>query len=334
MEGHLFKQFVLVTVMVFGAIALLGGGAGGARPANASGTCDASGSAVDSEEQALINLTNSYRAQQALGALSVSPALQQAATWMATDMTTKSGFSHTDSLGRAFFVRQVDCGYPVPGGENIGAGGARASGAQAFDLFHNSAEHDAIMRSPEFHDIGVARVSGGQFGWYWAVEFGISSGGAAAPVEAAPPPPAPTPTPVPATAAPAAPAAHSAPPPPPPAAIPAEAPAVSEVPAAAVAVPSASSAEPPAAPITSGPGRMELQRGANLLNWTGADASVADAFASTNAVTVVYSYDPWFGMWLQYSPGAPAYLQSLATLRAGEQYWVIAQRDGEFEIGA
>ena len=123
-------------VLAFSAVTLLVG-ATGVRQASASGTCATSGASLDSEEQSLINLTNSYRAQHGLGALSVSPALQQAAAWMATDMTTKSGFGHTDSLGREFYVRQADCGYAVPGGENIGAGSARVTGADAFDLFHN-----------------------------------------------------------------------------------------------------------------------------------------------------------------------------------------------------
>jgi hypothetical protein len=38
-------------------------------------------------------------------------------------------------------------------------------------------------------------------------------------------------------------------------------------------------------------------------------------------------------MWLQYSPGAPGYLQTLTTLHNGEQYWVITQVSGEFAIG-
>ncbi|MEO9256686.1 MAG: CAP domain-containing protein, partial [Tepidiformaceae bacterium] len=142
-------------MFVLGTITLLIGSTGVSR-ANATGTCAASGSSLDGEEQALITLTNNYRTQHGLVALSVSSTLQQAATWMAADMTTKSGFGHTDSLGRPFYVRQVDCGYSVPGGENIGAGGARVSAVQAFDLFFNSAEHNAIMLSPEFRDIGVA----------------------------------------------------------------------------------------------------------------------------------------------------------------------------------
>lgn len=153
---------------------------------------------LDSEESGLIALVNGYRARQGLVALTVAPALNRTAAWMVTDLSTRGTFSHTDSLGRPFYVRTKDCGYANPGGENIGAGTVRDTGAAAFDQFHNSPAHDSMMLAPEFREIGVARLHGGPYGWYWAVEFGL--GGAA---EQAP---APAPAPA-ATVAPAAPAA-------------------------------------------------------------------------------------------------------------------------------
>jgi uncharacterized protein YkwD len=329
-EAHLFNRLVLVLVIALGAVVLFTGSAGVPR-ANADGTCATNDSSLDGEERALVDLTNSYRVQHGLSGLSVSAALEQAATWMATDMTTKSGFGHTDSLGRPFFVRQADCGYGAPGGENIGAGSARVSGAQAFDLFHNSAEHDAIMLSPEFHEIGVSRVSGGQYGWYWAVEFG-RGGSAPAP----PPPPAPAATaPPPPPQAPAEPAARVAAPPPP-AAGPASAAAVPSAPSPAAESQPESESAPAAAPALPGrPGFFQLQAGTNLLSWAGPGAHVSDVLASAGgAVSMVYGYDPLFGMWLQYSPGAPEYLQTPSELQTGEQYWVIARSSGELAVGA
>ena len=163
---------------------------------------------MDAEEQSLIALTNDYRAAHGLGRLAPSAGLEQTAAWMATDMTTKSGFSHRDSLGREFWQRMQDCGYGAVGGENIGAGTVRDSGASAFQLFRSSPEHDAIMLSPEFREIGVARAHGGPYGWYWAVEFGLGGGPAPVAVAAAPtappaPPPAPLAAPPPRAAAPA-----------------------------------------------------------------------------------------------------------------------------------
>lgn len=177
------------------------------QPAAALTNCTVSSTSIDGEEQALIAATNDYRVANGLGRLSVSAGLQQTATWMATDMTTKPGFGHRDSLGREFWQRQLDCGYATPGGENIGAGTVRDTGAKAFDLFRNSAAHNAIMLSPEFTEIGVARVQGGPYGWYWAVEFGQAGPAAAAaaaptvtPAPAAPPPAAAAPAPAAASA--------------------------------------------------------------------------------------------------------------------------------------
>ncbi len=163
------------------------------RPAAALTNCTVSSATLDGEEQALIAATNDYRVANGLGRLSVSSGLQQTAEWMATDMTTKAGFSHRDSLGREFWQRMLDCGYPTPGGENIGAGTARDTGQKAFELFRNSPSHNAIMLSPEFTEIGVARAQGGPYGWYWAVEFGQAAVSAAAAPTVATTPVAPTP---------------------------------------------------------------------------------------------------------------------------------------------
>jgi hypothetical protein len=205
---------------------------------------------------------------------------------MATDLSTRGTFSHTDSLGRPFYVRTRDCGYSAPGGENIGAGTVRDTGAAAFDQFHNSPVHDSIMLAPEFRQIGVARVQGGAYGWYWAEEFGLGEAAEQGPAPAPPPPPA-------ATAAPAA------------------------------SRPLAAAAPAPASPAPIVTSRA-LEPGANLISWAAEDAPAADVVHDLgNTVVVVYSYDSSNGAWQHYSPGAPAYLQTLSTLRKGEQYWVL-----------
>ena len=104
-------------------------------------------------------------------------------------MATKGYFSHTDSLGRNPWTRLGDCGNPTYGGENLAAGTERASASAAFELLRNSPGHNAIMLSPEFRLIGIARqvAAGSPYGWYWATDFG--DGDAA--VEAEAPPPAP-----------------------------------------------------------------------------------------------------------------------------------------------
>lgn len=189
-------RIALITALLVGAgaFALT---AAGPSPARALTNCAVSDFSLDSEESALIALVNDYRARHGLVALTVAAGLNRTATWMVTDLSTRSAFSHPDSLGRPFYVRAKDCGYANPGGENIGAGTVRDTGAAAFDQFHNSPEHDSIMLAPEFREIGVARLHGGPYGWYWAMEFGLGDSAEQAPA----PPPAPA-----ATVAPAAPA--------------------------------------------------------------------------------------------------------------------------------
>ena len=202
-------RIALITALLLGAGALALTAAG-PSPARALTNCTVSDFSLDGEESSLIALINGYRTRHGLVALTVAPALNRTATWMVTDLSARSTFSHPDSLGRPFYVRTKDCGYPNPGGENIGAGTVRDTGGSAFDQFHNSPEHDSIMLAPEFREIGVARLHGGPYGWYWAVEFGLGDANA----QAAAPAPAPA-----ATAPPAAPApvVAAAPAPPPPA---------------------------------------------------------------------------------------------------------------------
>lgn len=104
-------------------------------------------------------------------------------------MATKGYFSHTDSLGRNPWTRLGDCGNPTYGGENLAAGTERASASAAFELLRNSPGHNAVMLSPEFRLIGIARqfVAGSTYGWYWATDFGNGD----ATVEATALPPAP-----------------------------------------------------------------------------------------------------------------------------------------------
>jgi len=75
----------------------------------ASTNCDAD-SSVQPVEAQFVSLLNTYRAQNGAGPLTVSPTLQRSARWMANDLASHNGFSHTDSLGRAFQTRILQCG--------------------------------------------------------------------------------------------------------------------------------------------------------------------------------------------------------------------------------
>ena len=171
------------------------------------GSAPSSAAALDAEETAFLGLINQYRAQNGLGTLGVSNTLTDASRWMSADMGANNYFSHTDSLGRDPFQRMAAFGYNhnTWKGENLAAGVDSAQGA--FDMWKNSAGHDANMRNGNFTVIGIGRIytAGSGFGWYWTTDFGgyVDSG---APPPPPPSPPPPPPTPKPATPAPVTPA--------------------------------------------------------------------------------------------------------------------------------
>jgi hypothetical protein len=245
---------------------------------------------VDDEEQAFLRLINDYRARNNAPALTISPALTRAATWMAYDLSTRSGLAHSDSLGRTPWQRMPDCGYAVPGGENLAAGTNRSGAQWALDAWIASASHRDVMLAKDFATIGIARVyvEGSRYGWYWVTDFGYAGGDTAPAVPTAlPPTPAPTP------------------PPPPP--------AVTQA------------AAQPAAPVSTA--SLAVSSGSNLVTWRGAPAAPAIAFRSVaHWVSVVYAYDEATGTWLRWSPALDPKLQSLPELRPGQRYWIIATR--------
>lgn len=154
-------------------------GLGAAHPASALTSCTVNDLSIDGEEQAFLGLINQYRAQNGLGALSMSANLNRAASWMAIDMAQKGYFSHTDSLGRSPSTRATDCGYPQGAGENIAAGTVWSTAQAAFDAWKASAGHNANMLNGTYRQIGIARYyqAGSQYGWYWVTDFGMTNDG-------------------------------------------------------------------------------------------------------------------------------------------------------------
>ena len=138
-------------------------------------------------------LLNDYRAQNALGPLSLDSSIQAAAEWMSTDMGENDYFGHTDSLGGSPWDRMCNFGYCYNTwkGENIAAG--YTTGQAVFDAWKSSPGHNSNMLSENYVVMGIARVytAGSTYGYYWTNDFG---GYLAEPS----PPPAPTDTPSPA----------------------------------------------------------------------------------------------------------------------------------------
>ena len=174
------------------------------KHAEAITNCSVSHDDLDSAEQEFLGLINAYRAQNGLGALTISTNLNRAAAWMTEDLATNAYFSHTDSLGRSPYARAIDCGYPSGAGENLAAGTSWSSAQSAFNAWQNSPGHNANMLGQYYQQIGIARFNlpGSPYNWYWATTFGATNdgtgGGGGAPQPTNTPIP-PTNTPVPPT---------------------------------------------------------------------------------------------------------------------------------------
>ncbi|MCA9844730.1 MAG: CAP domain-containing protein [Dehalococcoidia bacterium] len=198
------------TMLMLAASLALASEGGAARALT---NCNVSDYSLDSEEQAFLGLINQYRADNGLGALSLSTNLNRAAHWMGNDLGSNGYFSHTDSLGRSPYTRAIDCGYPQGAGENLAAGTAWSSAQSAFNAWQNSPGHNANMLGSYYQQIGIARVnvSGSQYTWYWVTNFGATNdgtgGGGGQPTNTPTPtntqaPPTATNTPLPPTATP------------------------------------------------------------------------------------------------------------------------------------
>jgi len=130
--------------------------------------------ALDSEEQAFLQLLNTYRQQNGLQPLNLSPTLTTAAELHSEDMADNNYFSHTSLDGRTFVDRVRDAGYTYDTwlGENIAAGYVTAQ--EVFNGWKNSPTHNTNMLRPQFKVIGVGRAynASSDFEWYWTTDFG------------------------------------------------------------------------------------------------------------------------------------------------------------------
>ena len=134
-------------------------------------------SILSGEEQALLEDINSYRIQNGLNPLSISPTLTEAARLMSEDMANVDYFSHTDSQGRSPFQRMALVGYDCEAyntwcGENLAAG--ISAGSETFELWRNSPGHNGNMLNPNYVVAGIAAAfnQDSTYGWYWTLDMG------------------------------------------------------------------------------------------------------------------------------------------------------------------
>jgi uncharacterized protein YkwD len=177
----------------------LGSGMFAVPATNAAGDCSiGAAAALDAEERAFLVLINNHRASHGLAPLTASYTLSRASAWKSRDMGVNRYFAHDDTpIGRGWSERARDCGYGFGTGigENIAAGVTTAQ--QAFDIWRNSAGHNANMLGSGYRAIGIGRhyTAGSPYGWYWTTVFGgyddgwvTSSGGGPRVIGAVDPP--------------------------------------------------------------------------------------------------------------------------------------------------
>jgi uncharacterized protein YkwD len=170
---------VIGAALAAAAFAVLAQVGGGVHHVEALSNCTVSDMSFDSEEQAFLSLINNYRAQNGVPALTVSTNLNRSASWLAQDMATKAYFSHTDSAGRSVGTRVANCDGKGANGENIAAGTVKDTAAEAFEMWRNSAGHNANMLNASYKQIGIARyyAASSPYTWYWVTDFSTSTDG-------------------------------------------------------------------------------------------------------------------------------------------------------------
>lgn len=126
-------------------------------------TVSAADLAIDTEEQKMLLLLNSYRKEKDAPELKLSPNLIRSASWMSRDMATRKILNHTDSLKRNPSKRTQECGASY-GAENIAFGNNDAEGT--ITRWKNSPGHNFNMLDPKYTVVGIARS-----GVYWTQVF-------------------------------------------------------------------------------------------------------------------------------------------------------------------
>ncbi len=130
--------------------------------------------ATDAAENEYLKIINTYRANQGLPVLKLSPKLSRASDWMSADMGKNKYFSHTDSLSRDPFKRMAAFGYTYNAykAENV-AGGYELPEA-VMSAWLKSEGHKHNIDNPKYRVIGIGRVNvpGSPYVWYWTTNFG------------------------------------------------------------------------------------------------------------------------------------------------------------------
>jgi uncharacterized protein YkwD len=169
------RRRILVALVVLGAIATAVWTPGDSAHAMV---------VLGAEQQAAIAEINAVRSANGLSQLAPSPALGDAAVWMAKDLALRtSNFSHVDSVGRGPYRRALAFGYPADEGlaENIVIG--IAAPEHAVEGWLASSNHRHNLLTEAWHTVGIARYrdDSNPWEWFWVAVFGTQDQGSGTP---------------------------------------------------------------------------------------------------------------------------------------------------------
>ena len=154
-------------------------------PVNNSGTGGGGACSMSSDDQAMLDAVNAFRAQgrvcgsqgayPAAQAVSWSCELKAAALGHSTDMANNNFFSHTGSTGQSPGDRATQAGYVWSTyGENIAAGIPLSSVPAVMQGWIDSPGHCANLMGRNFTNLGAAKFSNpsSTYDTYWTQMFG------------------------------------------------------------------------------------------------------------------------------------------------------------------
>jgi uncharacterized protein YkwD len=137
-------------------------------------------SSDETNEQHIAELINQERLAQGIAPVQVDPALTQASRRHSHDMADNHFTSHTGSDGSTPGQRMSEAGYDWSSWGEIIAWGFGGDAASVVEWWMNSPPHRSIILDPKYKHFGVGYVSqpDSDWGYYWAVDFGIPSSSA------------------------------------------------------------------------------------------------------------------------------------------------------------
>ncbi len=128
------------------------------------------GQGTQSVEEEVARITNDYRAQNGLPALTFDWQLARVARYKSVDMRDKGYFSHTSPTYGSPFTMIQNFGITYTrAAENIAAG--QRTPEEVVQAWMNSPGHRKNILDPNVTRIGVGYAQGGSYGHYWTQMF-------------------------------------------------------------------------------------------------------------------------------------------------------------------